>query len=52
MATSRRDSSGAAFVGLGVTFIALGLGRHPSFLVLGIVFLVLGGARLRRSRRP
>jgi hypothetical protein len=35
---------------MGVAFIALGISTNRTFLFVGIVFLIIGSARIARSR--
>jgi hypothetical protein len=49
VATKRSPAYGAFFV-IGLAFIAIALTTNIAFLGVAIVFLIIGGAGLRRQR--
>jgi len=49
--TSKMPKVSAAFLVLAIAFIAIGLSGQRTFIYVGIVFLVVALARLRRNRR-
>ena len=49
-----RSVSGAMLAGVGLVFLLLafnGAPRNNAYLALGVVFVILGAANMRRARR-
>ncbi|HEY7111360.1 MAG TPA: hypothetical protein VIA45_00390 [Thermoanaerobaculia bacterium] len=44
-------AGGAAFIVVGVAFVAIGSGSQRAFIPIGVAFIAIGLAFMRRGRR-
>ena len=49
--TGNKKQAGAAWLGIGAAFLAIGVGGQTPFIGVGAAFLALGLASLARSRK-